>query len=133
MSVAEGATRLGRKQAEALMTSTCTIRSKTSVLNTATGALVDTFTDVYSGVCRLRVRTEQVNITESAGQQVSVQRMELSIPVDGSGASAVGDGLVATIDTNPLDASMVGVKFQIVGTHFQTYATARRFPVEVTT
>lgn len=132
MSIAAGVTGMGRRQAEALMESTCTIRKVTGQsTNSSTGAVTDTTETVYTGKCRIRYRNQTVNPADSASQILTVQQLELSIPVTASGSGNVLVDHVATIDTNPLDTSMVGKTFRIAGVHAQTHATARRFPVEV--
>lgn len=114
------------------MESTCTIRKVTGQsTNSSTGAVTDTTETVYTGKCRIRYRNQTVNPADSAAQVLTVQQLELSIPVNGTGSGDVLVDQVATIDTNPLDASMVGKTFRIAGVHAQTHATARRFPVEV--
>lgn len=114
------------------MESTCTIRKVTGQsTNTSTGAVTDTTETVYSGKCRIRYRNQTVNPSDSASQVLTVQQLEISIPVTASGSGNVLVDHVATIDTNPLDTTLVGKTFRIAGVHAQTHATARRFPVEV--
>lgn len=132
MSLAAGATLMGRKQAEALMESTCTVRGvATLVLNESTGAYEETENVIYTGKCRLRFKSEQTTERGIAEQVVALQHPELSIPVGAAGSADVLPDHVVTIDSNPLDAGLVGRTFRVAGFHSQTHATARRFPLEV--
>lgn len=131
MSLASGALRMGRKQAEALMESTCIITraSTETTLDPDTGLYVPADpTTVYTGKCRLRfpfVRPEQAL---AAGQQLAKDRGILSLPVEGS-ADVLTDDLVS-VTIGALDPGTVR-SLRIMAPFEQTHATARRFPVEV--
>lgn len=131
MSLASGATMMGRKQAEALMDSTCVIvrAAGADTVDPSTGAIVPgTPSIIYSGKCRLRVMTARARgDVVAAGQQVAVEMPILSLPVVGSEGVRAND--VATV-TTPLDAAIVVAR--VVAPNVQTHATARRFAVEVT-
>lgn len=130
MSAADGATRMGRRQAEALMTSTCTITRVTGrALSESTGQYTDTTTVIYSGKCELRFDSEALNAVDGQGQILSEQRPLVKLPVEGSAGVQVDD--VGTLTGHPLDAGMVGLTFRIAGIHTKTRATSRRLPVEV--
>jgi hypothetical protein len=137
MSVATGATLMGRKQSESLMQSTCTIRRPNGTTVNGSGVEVPAWTVIYDsgkgdglgGKCRLRfpfVRPQQALV---AGQQLSKERGILSLPIVGSEGVRTDD--VATINTNPLDVGSVGLTFRIEGPFSETHATARRLAVEV--
>src|SRR4051812_47401929 len=124
MSLATGVTMMGRRQAEALMESTCVItRNNGLVTDQNTGVDSDDLETIYTGKCRLRMQTSAPRQVVAAGQQVALQSPILSLPIDGSESVRTGD--VAVI-TSPLDPATVTVR--IAGTHSQTHSTARRFP-----
>lgn len=131
MTFAAGAVRMGRRQAEALMESTCAItRALTGTVNPATGVRSgDTSSSVYSGVCRFRFKSSAVGTPESGDRGLTAQMPELSLPVEGSAGVQVGD--LVTITGNPLDVGVVGLTLRVTGTHFQTHSTARRLQVQV--
>lgn len=120
-----------RAHAESLMVSTCTItRGGTDVWNEETGAYDSTAETVYTGPCRVRFPSTVVRETDAQNQFAVEQEPVLSLPVVGSELVTVDD--VVTITANPFDTAMVGLTLRIAGVHTQTQATARRFPVEVT-
>lgn len=136
MSLAAGVTLMGRRQAEALMESTCAITRTTPAdpaVDPETGLNnPPVVTTVYAGMCRLRfpfVRPEQAL---AAGQQLAKERGILSIPMDAPGSGNVTTNDIATITVNPLDSGSVGQKFRVMGPFTETHATSRRLPVEVT-
>lgn len=120
---------MGRKQAEALMDSTCVItRNGAIVTDPATGVDAPSVTTIYSGKCRLRMPNAISRPEAAAGQAIDRQSPELSIPVTASGSASVIPDDIAVI-TSALDA--VTVRARISGVHSQTHSTARRFPLEV--
>jgi hypothetical protein len=123
---------MGRKQAEALMESTCIITRASPAdppIDPATGLEnPPTVTTIYTGKCRLRfpfVRPEQAL---AAGQQLAKDRGILSLPITGSDGVKLNDLVDVTI--GPLDPGTVR-RMRIMAPFEQTHATARRFPVEV--
>ncbi|MHB9004002.1 MAG: DUF6093 family protein [Coriobacteriia bacterium] len=130
MSVADGATLMGRRQAEALMTSTCEITRVTGrTLSESTGQYTDVTAVVYSGKCELRFDSAKLNEVDGQGQILVEQSPVVKLPVDGSADVKVGD--VGTLTGHPLDSGLVGLTFRVAGLHSKTRATARRLPVEV--
>lgn len=119
---------MGRKQAEALMESTCVIVRRTFVTD-GEGVDQPTITTIYTGKCRLRMPDARQNDVAAAGQALGVQSPVLSIPVIAFGSASVAPDDIATV-TSPLDP--VELVVRIAGIHSQTHSTARRFPVEVT-
>lgn len=112
------------------MSSACIVRRATGdAIDHNTGIDTPTYAVIYTGKCRLRFDFARVTEVQAAGQTVSDQRPVLSLPVLTSGDVLTND--VAEITANPLDPSLVGKKFRIAGVHAQSQATARRFPVEV--
>jgi hypothetical protein len=130
VSLYQGVTLLGRRTAEALMESTCTIRRRTGVTTDhSTGVETPVWSVIFAGKCRLRfpfVRPQQV---DAAGQVLSQQRGILSVPVEGTAGVRADD--VATIDSNPSDSGVVGLLLRVEGPFVETHASARRLPVEV--
>ena len=130
MTIATGATLMGRKQAEALMESTCTVtKVATGSIDPATGLATTTTTTVYTGKCRVRWSSRDAMEADAAGQILAVQTLTVSLPVVGSGT--VLPDMLLTITANALDTSLVGVVFRVKGIQFQTFGTARRLQVEV--
>jgi hypothetical protein len=122
----------GRRFTEALMTSTCVIRrAGERVLSETTGQYESSFTDVYTGPCKVKFGGTQADPVDAQSQRLVEQDAILSLPVVGSGDVTVDD--VAEIVTSPMDAELVGLRFRVTGIHAQSFATARRFPVEVVT
>lgn len=128
-----------RALAESNMTDTCII---TRVDPDAVPGTMDPVTlqyptatrlTIYSGPCRLQIKSIVANASESqAGErQTTVQESELQLPVATSGDVAVTD--VARILTCPLDPSLVGREFTIKGRHGKSQATARRLRVQEAT
>lgn len=132
MSVARGATLMGRKQAEALMESACTITRKTGETVDASGANVPTLLTIYEGKCRLRMDTRRADEIVAAGQTLARQHPTLALPVNGLGSGNVLPDDIATFTVNLLDPALVGKSVRVTGIFAQTHATARRFPVEFT-
>lgn len=132
MSLFEGITRMGRRQAEALMGSVCVISRKTGTTrDQTTGKDVDTFATVYEGKCRVSFRDARGDGVGAGDQAFDRQNPTLSLPVDAVGSADVRTNDVAVITANPLDAGLVGVRFRVAGIHALTQGTARRLPVEV--
>lgn len=130
MSIADGATRMGRRQAEALMTSACTITRVTGrVLSESTGEYVDTLTTIYDGPCEFRFDSEVVSPVDAQSQLLTEQHPMVKLPVGTSAGVKVDDQ--GTLTVHPLDAGVVGLRFRIAGLHSKTRATSRRLPVEV--
>lgn len=120
-----------RRRAESLMDSTGTItRQGARTLDQQTGQYVYASETIYSGPCKFRRGGTQVSGVESAGQLLTSQESILSLPVVGS--ESVREGDVWVCDSNPLDVALVGVRATIKAGVAQSFATARRFPVEVT-
>lgn len=130
MSIADGAISFGRRQAEALMTSACTITRVTGrVLDESTGQYADTTSTIYSGKCELRFDSAVLNEVDGQARIATEQAPLLKLPVDGSAGVKVGDS--GALTAHPLDAGMVGLKFRVAGVHSKTRATSRRLPLEV--
>lgn len=134
MSIPAGVTRMGRRQAEALMESTCTItKVATGDIDQETGLREKTTITLYTGKCRLRLPNGTAVDVDAAAQILARQTPEISIPVEAEGSGDVRPDMIVTITANPLDTSVVGQQFRVRGIQFQTHATARRLQVELMT
>ncbi|MFN4000871.1 DUF6093 family protein [Microcella sp.] len=134
MSIAAGVARMGRRQAESLMESTCTItKVAADEIDPETGLRTQTTTTIYTGKCRLRLPSSWAADVDAAGQMLARQMPEISIPVEAAGSGDVRPDMSVTITANPLDTSVVGVTFRVRGIQFQTHSTARRLQVELMT
>ena len=120
---------MGRKQAEALMESTCVITRETANILDEDGNNEPTVDEIYSGPCRLRFPFVRPESSVAEGQSIARERGVLSLPVVGD-SSAVRPDDIATITIGVLDPGTVVVA-RIESGFTQTHATARRFPVEV--
>lgn len=128
-----------RSEAESMMRSRCIIRRNgEKVFSEETGDYETTVTTLYTGsrdgveiggICKIRFGGAQANEVDGQSQDLTEQVAVLSLPIAGSSGLTVGD--VAEIVSSPFDPDLVGKLFRILGHHTQTYATARRLPVEV--
>lgn len=126
-----------RLQAEALMQDRCVVERVTAgtVLDEETGEYLPTRVRVYppadsadlDGICQFNAANTAVRDVEAVGQLLVEQAATLKLPIATS--LEVREGDVATITESRFDAQLVGVQIRIAGTHHQTFATARRFPV----
>lgn len=123
-----------RAAAESKMIDTCTIVEVTTSgdPDPATSLPAEARTTVYAGRCEYRAADTQARSVDSAGRQLVQQGAVLKIPVDAPGSAAVRVGHIATITLATNDPTSAPVVVTVSGTHQQTYATARRLPVEVT-
>ena len=121
----------GRREAEKLMTTQCTVtRNGDPVFNEETGQYDTTVITIYAGPGRIRRPGASVRTASAAGQTITVQDLILSLPVATSADVTVND--MVTVTANPLDPGLIGVPFTVRGVHDESTATARRFPIERT-
>jgi hypothetical protein len=127
---AESAMLAGRRAAEAKMTDTADVyglpvRSwDEATLKYVTGSPVV----VYSGPCEIKLADVQVLEVEQQGQELGVQRAIVKFPVDAD--TVFAEGFTIKITASPTDEANVGRTFRVTSPHAQSYATARRYPVE---
>lgn len=82
--VAEPYVRAIRRDIDRLLIDTCTIKRRTGEsLNTASGALTPTFTQQYSGKCRVRPMTGRE--VEAGEEQLALHMFEITVPYDTDG------------------------------------------------
>lgn len=131
MSVFQGLAKLGQRQAEALMESTCVITRATDAILNDDGSVSTTPDTIYTGQCRLRypfVRPQQVSV---ASQVLEKARGILSLPISDPTTANVRTNDVVTITGNPSDPDgVVGQQWIVLGPFTETHATSRRLPVE---
>lgn len=115
-----------RARAESLMTSTCTIRVKSSGRTTdpTTGAVTDTpGATVYSGPCRVRPGATQASSTAEAGG-AELFRFGYLVSIPFAEADVV-EGHRVTIDSSP-DQALVGVVVEVQKVDRGEHISARR-------
>lgn len=115
------------------MVDTCVINSLTpsEEIDEDTGDYPIVATLIYSGPCKFTVEAVQVRDVDSQGQDLAVADGILRVPVDAPGSALVAKDHVATITLSANDSAVITAVIQ--AGHAQTFATARRFPVEITT
>lgn len=119
----------GRRSSEARMQSLCTItRDGDKHLDPVTLEEVDVDVTVYTGRCRVKATSSVVSDKLSAGQALVDQDQVLYVPVDGTEAVHIND--VVTITDGGPDDGLNGRTFRVTGLFTQTWATARRLPIE---
>lgn len=123
----------GRRQAEALMLDTCTIRPITGqTTDPDTGVVTPTLgAAVYTGKCKIQTQ-KPFPSTPDAGEHLwTVGPLYLHLPVVGSEQVATGQEAVITASVG--DQANVGRVFRIKSGDRKTYATAFRPLVEEVT
>jgi hypothetical protein len=122
---------MGRTLAESRMTDAVTVTRKDGepVLDDETGDLVQTYETIYTGPCRLVLRSGVVRDVDAQSQLLGVQRLELHVPVAGTSDIRNDDLFELTASTG--DPSLVGLSGVVLGMFPHTGSTARRLPVEV--
>lgn len=123
-----------RAAAESKMVDSCMIVEVTTSgdPDPATSLPAEKRTTIYAGRCEYRAADTQARSVDSGGRQLVQQGATLKIPVDAPGSAAVRVGHIATVILATNDPTADPVVVTVTGTHQQTYATARRLPVEVT-
>lgn len=130
---ASSALQAGRRAAESLMIDTCVINkmTKSKTIDDTTGEYPMVPTVIYSGRCKFTVQAVQVRDVDTQGQALDIAGGILAIPVTAAGSAAVAEDHVATITLAANDT--VTITAIVQSGHAQSFATARRFPVEITT
>jgi hypothetical protein len=116
---------MGRALAESLMTSTCTIRAKSTgtTMDPVTGAVVATpGALVYSGPCRVRPAGREAQTVEAGGAELFQSDYLVSVPFS---VTTVAKGHRLTISASP-DPSLVGVEVEVQKVERGEQITARR-------
>ncbi|MEU3112667.1 DUF6093 family protein [Micromonospora chalcea] len=120
----------GRAQAERLMTAACTIRRITGTTADDDGVVTPTFSEVYSGKCRVQQRSPSAEGREVGEAELRLLRLELHLPMAATGLQPDDQ---ATITANPTDPELVGRVLILRDMANASHKTARRIGViEVT-
>lgn len=117
----------GRREAEALMLDSCTIRRVVDVLTDADGNDIAVYESVYAGRCKVQTYEPYERSPESGGRTVVVQRYSVHVPV-GAGPFLPGD--VITITASRFATHAVGATYRVAGLHEKTFQTAQRLLVD---
>lgn len=120
----------GRVAAERLMLDTCTVKRLSGQVNTPdTGQVVNTYTTVYSGKCKVQQADRSgVARPQSVGEaEVFMSRLQLHLPISATGVTSDD---IATITASALDPDLVGKVFHVREPSAKTFLTARRFGIE---
>jgi hypothetical protein len=121
---------MGRSLAEGLMTDTVRIFRRVDAGTVdEDGEAEYTDTDLFTGPARLVLRSGVVNSVDAQSQLLGVQSPRLDVPIIGTGGVRNGDRFEITASLT--DSALVGLSGVVAGMFPQTYATARRLPVEV--
>lgn len=128
--MAIGALTLGRQMAESLMTDTVKVFRRVLGPVGDDGNPSVTDTTIFQGACRLVLRSSVVRDVDAQSQLLAVQGPRLDVPVVGTGGVKNGDRF--EILTSATDSELVGLVGVVSGMFPQSYSTARRLPVEVT-
>lgn len=126
MSVA-GVLARGRAAALQLMVDTCLVERKDGapVLNETTGELVQTWTTVYTGACRVKPRSPRES--EWGEHEVTLHQYGAVLPWDATPAVQREDRLTVTASD---DAWLIGRRLEVIGISLSGAGTARRILVE---
>ena len=127
------ATERGRRLAESLMVSTCTITRPSEASAPAWDEATGTYSDpvapvIYSGPCKLQNNSRAVAEVMAGERRAGVDNLQLHLPIAGSGGVRRND--VARIDANPPDPALVGREFVVQAEPMGSLRTARRLSVE---
>lgn len=117
----------GRREALVLMRDTCTVERKDGelVLNEITGQLVQPYVDVYTGVCRVKPRTQRE--AEWGEREVALGQYVAVLPWDAAPEIRREDRLTVTASD---DAWLIGRRLEVLAVALNGTSTARRLLVE---
>lgn len=126
---AESAMRAGRRAAAANMTDTAEVYGLPArTWDESTLTYIDVAPLVHTGRCEIKLTDVQVLEVEQQAQELGVQRAIVKFPV--ADDTVFAEGFTVKITASPTDPANVGRTFRITSPHAQSYATARRYPVE---
>lgn len=117
----------GRQAALQLMRDTCTVERKSGapVLNETTGELTQTWTVVYTGVCRVKPRSPRE--AEWGEHEVTLHQYTAILPWDATPGIQREDRLRVTASD---DDWLVGRNLEVIAISLAGTATARRILIE---
>jgi hypothetical protein len=120
-----------RAEAESLMIDTVTVdRQSGEETHFQTGAVTQTYTDVYSGAAKVQATISQSRVAAAGEHQYTVQEYRVDIPVS-AGPLQVGDRV--TVTASVLDPFLAGRVYRVVELFHKSFATAQRARVEEVT
>lgn len=126
---AESAMLAGRRAAEAKMTDTAEVYGlPTRTWDETKLKYTDVTPLVHTGKCEIKLTDVQVLEIEQQSQELGVQRAIVKFPV--AADTVFAENFTVKITASPTDPANVGRTFRITSPHAQSYATARRYPVE---
>lgn len=128
----EALTRKGRKWAESLMTTTCSVGRPTGGFDTDpnTGVDVPIIVPVaVRGICKVQAATPQADSPVVAGHPYTVERLQVHLPV----GDPVKSGDAVTIIECPMDPALNGLVFRLTELVRGSYRTAQRWDTELIT
>lgn len=126
---AQSVTLRARLAAEKLMADTCSIVRVTGQVEGPGGVITPTTTTVYTGKCRMMVRTRERlggSWVEAGEAQVIASRLELQLPVS---APEVLEGDRVTMTVSTLDPVMQGKTYVVRDAMVKTHLVHRRVTV----
>lgn len=127
MSV-DGVLARGRAAALALLRDVCLVERKSGapVLNETTGQLVQAWTPVYAGACRIK-RTSQGRDAQYGEHEVTLHRYQVHLAWDAVPEIQREDRLTVTASD---DAWLIGRHLEVVDVGYSGTSTARRLTIE---
>lgn len=112
------------------MTDACVVRRNTGETEGPGGVMQTTWSDVYSGQCRVQVRAESGNLTDVGEAALILQRHEVQLPIAAEGILE-GDQIEVTASLH--DPDLVGRIYAVRTVLTKSEATSRRVAaIEVT-
>lgn len=129
MSAAARLVRRGRRQAEAIMSDTCTIRPITGHTTDPDTAVVTPILGaaVYTGKCKLQSQRPFPSTPDAGEHLYTVGPLYLHLPIVGSEQVATGQEVVITASVDPAN---IGRIFRVKSGDRKSYGTAFRPLVE---
>lgn len=116
----------GRRAAETLMVDQCTIRRAIGTTTDDDGNVTPTYTDVYSGKCRIQQPNAQAAQADVGEDYQLLLRVEVQLPMSVVGLEA-GDEV--TVTASVFDPDLPGRVFLVRDLAHKSHATARRVGV----
>lgn len=134
---ATGTVLKGRRRAESLMVDACTVEHATGQTldedpaSPTYGQYVTTYETVYQGRCKVQMNSGVPSTPRAGGQEFTIQRTEVHLPVVGS--EGVRPDHRVTVTAATLDAGLVGRVYTVASIPAKSFATARRLVCEEVT
>jgi hypothetical protein len=119
----------GRQLVERLMVETCTVVRKTGETVGAGGVITPITTTVYTGKCRIMVRTRERlggSYTDVGEELRVLSRLELQVPIS---APELFEADKVTITAATYDPQLVGRLYTVRDVMHKSYLTSRRVTI----